>query len=119
MSLITIRDDYCDNGRTCPHISATGRGTLIVQGYLTSDPALAGRPGIPAGQTVIEVPLALLPELAAEPGAWHVTGHGTVVMHGPALSDPGALAELTIPPGEAAIEIPATELPFLEVAYHA
>jgi hypothetical protein len=115
MSLTTIRsDDRCDNGRTCPHVSFTGRGTLIVQGYLVSDPALAA--GLPAGEIAVEVPLALLPELAADPGALHVTGHGTVVIHGPAVSDPGTLAELTIPPGEAAIEIAAAALPFLEVA---
>jgi len=114
MKLTTLRDNSprCDNGRTCPHISATERRTLIVQGYVI--PVLAA---IPAGQIAIEVPLALLPELAAEPGTGlHVTGHGTVVFHGPAVSDPGALAELTIPPGEAAIEIPAAALPFLEVA---
>jgi hypothetical protein len=121
MSLTTLRANRdCDNGRTCPHISATGRGTLVVQGYLVSDPELASRLGIPAGETTVEVPLALLPELAAGPaGGLHVTSHGTAVLHGPAVSDPGTLAELTIPAGEAAIEIPAVTLPFLEVAGHA
>lgn len=121
MSLTTIRgDSVCDNGRTCPHISATGRGTLIVQGYLVSDPPPTTRLGIPASEIAVEIPLALLPEVAAEPGAaLHVTGHGTVVIHGPALSDPGTLAELTTPPGEAAIEIPAAALPFLEVSIRA
>lgn len=117
MSLTTIRADaLCDNGRTCPHVSATGRGTLVVQGYLVSDPALAARIEVPAGKIAIEVPLALLPELASEDGSLHVTDRGTVVFHGPAVSDPGDLAELTIPAGEAAIEIPAAALPFLEVA---
>jgi hypothetical protein len=111
MSLTTIRgDSQCDNGRTCPHVSATGRGTLVVQGYLVSDPAS------PAREIAVEIPLALLPELAEEPGALHVTGHGTVVIHGPAVTDLSSLAELTIPAGEAAIEIPAAVLPFLEVA---
>jgi hypothetical protein len=116
MSLTTIRSDdkYCDNGRTCPHVSATGRGTLIVQGYLPSAPART-----PAGDVAVEVPLDLLPELAAAPGALHLTGHGTVVIHGPAVTDPADLADLTIPPGEAAIEVPAAALPFLEVAGHA
>ncbi|MGH3159519.1 MAG: hypothetical protein ACRDNF_23495 [Streptosporangiaceae bacterium] len=117
MSLTTIRSDEerCDNGRTCPHVSATDRQTLVVQGYVT--PELAASPGIPAGEIAVEVPLELLPELAAESSAGlHVTDHGTVVFHGPAVSDPGTLAELTIPPGEAAIEIPAGVLPFLEVA---
>ncbi|MGH3279865.1 MAG: hypothetical protein ACRDNW_12115 [Trebonia sp.] len=116
MRLITLRDDSprCDNGRTCPHISATDRQTLIVQGYVTA------APGTPSGEIAIEVPLTLLPELAAEPGTGlQVTGRGTVVFHGPAVSDPDTLAELTIPPGEAAIEIPAAVLPFLEVAGHA
>lgn len=117
MRLTTLRDDSrCDNGRTCPHISATDRQTLIVQGYVTT-PGLAASPGIPAGEIAVEVPLTLLPELAAEPGTGrHVTDHGTVVFRGPAVSDPGTLAGLAIPPGEAAIEIPAAALPFLEVA---
>ena len=121
MSLTTLRDDpRCDNGRTCPHISVTGRGTLVVQGYLVSDPALASRLKIPAGETVVEVPLILLPELEARSAEGpHVTSRGTAVLHGPAVSDPGTLAELTIPAGEAAIEIPAVTLPFLEVAGHA
>jgi hypothetical protein len=91
MSLTTLRANRdCDNGRTCPHISATGRGTLVVQGYLVSDPALASRLGIPAGETAVEVPLALLPQLAARPTeGLHVTSHGTAVLHGPAVSDPG------------------------------
>lgn len=117
MRLTTLRDDSprCDNGRTCPHISATDHGTLVVQGYAT--PGLAAVPGIPAGEIAIEVPLTLLPEVAVEPGTGlHVTDHDTVVFHGPAVSDPDTLAELTIPPGEAAIEIPAAVLPFLEVA---
>jgi hypothetical protein len=121
MSLTTLRASRdCDNGRTCPHISATGRGTLVVQGYLVSDSALSPRLGIPADETAVGVPLALLPELAAEQAeGLHVTGHGTVIFHGPAVSDPGTLAELTIPTGEAAIEIPAATLSFLEVAGHA
>lgn len=111
MSLTIIRGGAdCDNGRTCPHISPSGRGTLIVQGYL-----LPGTP-LPDGRVCVEVPLDLLPEAEAEPPAGlHVTGHGTVVFSGPPVSDPALLAELTIPPGEAAIEIPAATLPFLEV----
>jgi hypothetical protein len=117
MSLTTIRSD-CDNGRTCPHVSAAGRETLVVQGYLIPGHETA-QLGIPAGETAIEIPLSLLPELASEHGGLHVTDRGTVVFHGPAVSDPETLSELTIPGGEAAIEIPAARLPFLEVAGHA
>jgi hypothetical protein len=117
VSLTTIRKD-CDVGRTCPHVSATGRGTLVIQGYvITATETAAMR--IPAGETAVEVPLSLLPELASAPGAFQVTSRGTVVFHGPAVSDQEALAELAIPCGEAAIEVPATVLPFLEVAGHA
>ena len=117
MSLITIRKD-CDVGRTCPHVSATGRGTLVIQGYLVTALEAAAL-GIPADDIAIEVPLSLLPELASAPGAFRVTSRGTVVFHGPAVSDLEALAELAIPDGEAAIEVPAATLPFLEVAGHA
>lgn len=117
VSLITIRKD-CDVGRTCPHVSATGRGTLVIQGYVITATEAAAL-GIPARDTAIEVPLSLLPELASAPGAFRVTSRGTAVFHGSAVSDPEALAELVIPRGEAAIEVPAAELPFLEVAGHA
>lgn len=117
MSLITIRKD-CDVGRTCPHVSATGRGTLVIQGYVITAPEAAVL-GISAGDAAIEVPLSLLPELASHPGAFQVTSHGTVIFHGPAVSDPDTLAEIDIPGGEAAIEVPAATLPFLEVAGHA
>jgi len=117
VSLITIRKD-CDVGRTCPHISATGRGTLVVQGYVITATEAAAL-GIPAGDTAVEVPLSLLPELASASGAFRVTSRASVVFHGPAVSDPEALAELVIPDGEAAIEVPAAVLPFLEVAGHA
>ena len=117
MSLITIRK-ACDVGRTCPHVSVTGRGTLVIQGYVITDPEAAVL-GIPAGDTAIEVPLSLLPELASPPGAFQVTSRGTVVFHGPAVSDPEALAELVIPDGEATIEVPAAMLPFLEVTSRA
>lgn len=117
MSLTTIRGDaLCDNGRTCPHVSATGRGSLVVQGYLVSDAEVATKLGLAAEEIAIEVPLTLLPELAAAPGPLCITDRGTVLMHGAAASHPDDLAELTIPSGEAAIEIPAATLPFLEVA---
>jgi hypothetical protein len=115
MSLTTIRFD-CDNGRTCPHVSATGRGTLVVQGYLVPDLYFTVPQGIPAGHIAVKVPLSLLPELAAQPGALHLAADRTVVIHGPAVTDPGDLDDLTIPQGEAAIEVPASLLPFLEVA---
>lgn len=117
MSLTTIRaDDRCDNGRTCPHIDRTDWQTLVVQGYVAA-PGLAATLEVPAGWIAVEVPLRLLPELAADPGTdLRLTGRGTVVLCGPPVSDPDTLAELVIPPGEAAIEIPAADLPFLEVA---
>ena len=72
MSLTTIRsDDLCDNGRTCPHVSATARQTLVVQGFVTPD--LVVPPGLPAGWITVEVPLRLLPELAANPGTHSIS----------------------------------------------
>jgi hypothetical protein len=110
-----IRQEPCDVGRTCPHVSATGRGTLVVQGYVVTA-AEAASLRIPAGETAVEVPLSLLPELASAPGSFQVTSRGTVMFHGPVVSDLETLAELVIPDSEAVIEIPAASLPFLEVA---
>ncbi|MGH3930774.1 MAG: hypothetical protein ACRDTF_12435 [Pseudonocardiaceae bacterium] len=63
MRLILLRST-CDIGRRCPNINATDRGTYLVQGYLMTDPDLGDRV-LGSGESVVEIPSSLLPELAA------------------------------------------------------
>ena len=75
MRLILLRAT-CDDGRTCPNINATDRGTHLVQGYPVTGLDLGGHmPG--PDEAVVEIQASLLPELAADDVA-----HGAVRPHG-------------------------------------
>lgn len=118
MRLIFLRG-ICGDTRTCPNINATDRGTYVVQGHVVTclDPdALVLAPG----ESVVEVPSSLLPELAdheAARDAVRRTDHGTVLVRGRTLVDSEALRELNLPTGEAAVEIPVSTLPELEITH--
>ncbi|MGH3961687.1 MAG: hypothetical protein ACRDRY_00270 [Pseudonocardiaceae bacterium] len=103
MRLILLRST-CEVGRACPSINATDRGTYVVQGYLVAD-HVARAPG----ESMVEVPASLLPELAGRDAAHDAvrrTGHETFLVRGHTLVDAEVLRELNLPVGEAAIEIP-------------
>ena len=61
---LTLLGDNCANGRTCPRIYATDRGTLIVQGYNVLDSEALEQLGLPAGESAVEIPVSLLKEVA-------------------------------------------------------
>lgn len=114
MRLILLRST-CEVGRTCPNINATDRGTYVVQGYLVADDA-----ALAPGESLVEVPTSLLPELAGRDPARDAirrTGRGTFLIRGRTLVDAATLRELNLPAGEAAVEIPISALPELEVAH--
>ncbi|MGH3921324.1 MAG: hypothetical protein ACRDTT_00305 [Pseudonocardiaceae bacterium] len=111
--------DLCDDGRTCPNINVTDRGTYIVQGFPVTDLDL-GTHMLEPGESVVEIPSSLLPELAAdEPthGAVRRTDRGTVLVRGRLVVEVEILRELDLPAGEAAVEVPISALPELEVAH--
>jgi hypothetical protein len=62
MRLTRIAGD-CPDGRTCPTVYATDRGTIVVQGHLLDADALARVPLGP-NETAVEVPMSLLEEVA-------------------------------------------------------
>jgi hypothetical protein len=114
MRLILLRGT-CEVGRTCPTINATDRDTYVVQGYPVPDYA-----GLAPGESVVEVPAFLLPELAGRDAAHDAirrTDRGTVLIRGRTLVDVEALRELNLPAGEVAVEISMSVLPKLEVAH--
>ncbi len=118
MRLIFLRGT-CDGTRTCPNINATDRDTYVVQGYPVTDLDL-GAHMLRPGESVVEVPSSLLPELATDEtahGAVRRTDQGTFLVRGRLVVDEEALGELNLPAGEVAVEIPISALPELEVAH--
>jgi hypothetical protein len=64
MHLPKLRGDDCSDGRTCPAVHQTDRGTLVIIGTLVSDPAMLDELAIGPGERAVEVPLSLIPEVA-------------------------------------------------------
>ena len=58
MKLMLLRSQ-CDNGRTCPNINTSDRGTFVVQGYVPPLSDYGAFPLTPA-ESVVEIPLSLL-----------------------------------------------------------
>ncbi|MGH3903673.1 MAG: hypothetical protein ACRDTE_05695 [Pseudonocardiaceae bacterium] len=72
------------------------------------------------GQSAVEVPSSLLPELAAGDTAHGVirrTQRGSFLVLGRLVVEAEILRELNLPAGEAAVEIPISALPELEVSH--
>jgi hypothetical protein len=55
-----VRDDHCYDGKTCPALSRTDRGSYVVVGKVVTDPEALGALGIGADEMAVEVPAALL-----------------------------------------------------------
>lgn len=53
----------CPDGRTCPTIFETDRGTAVVQGYQLAADDLK-QIVLPDGETAVEIPIELLKEVA-------------------------------------------------------
>lgn len=64
MQLTRVRGD-CNDGKTCPTVFATDRGTVVVQGSIVTDAAALAELALPSGETAVEVPSWLLPEVLA------------------------------------------------------
>jgi hypothetical protein len=65
MKLTFIRKT-ADSGETnCPSLYRTDRDTFVVQGWRISDPETLAQLDIPAHETVVEVPVDVLAEIAA------------------------------------------------------
>lgn len=60
---ITYIRDTSPTRNTCPTLRRTDRGTYLVQGYVVTDPEALAELNIPDGETVVEVPAELLPEI--------------------------------------------------------
>jgi hypothetical protein len=64
MKLTFIRKE--SNGGQSPTLYRTDRGTFVVQGYKISDEEALTTMDLPGHETAVEVPIALLAEIARE-----------------------------------------------------
>lgn len=60
MALTRLAGD-CPDGRTCPTVFKTDRGTIVVQGYKLAADDLA-QIVLPDGETAVEISITLLEE---------------------------------------------------------
>jgi len=58
--LQVIRDDSCADGKTCPALAETDRGSYVVVGKVVTDPEALSALGIGSGEQAVEIPAALL-----------------------------------------------------------
>lgn len=108
MYLRLVRGD-CDDGKTCPALHLTDRNSVVVQGRAV-DSELVAELDLPAGTQVVEVPEALLAEVAGRWPALRQTERGTIIVPGIEVKDPEALRQLRLPADERAVEVPAANL---------
>jgi hypothetical protein len=59
-----VAGDECADGRTCPAVHQSDRGTLVIIGSVVTDPGTLAQLAIGPGETAIEVPAGLLPGVA-------------------------------------------------------
>jgi len=63
---LTLLRGECPDGKTCPAVYRTDRDTLAVVGSTITDPDVLAGLGLPAHESVVEIPLSLLPEVVAD-----------------------------------------------------
>jgi hypothetical protein len=61
MRLELLRD--CSDGKTCPAVHRTDRGTVVIQGWAVTDPEALRELSLPAGELAVEVPAELVAEV--------------------------------------------------------
>lgn len=57
---VTLIRGTCNDGKTCPGLYETDRGTYVVRGYVVDNAETLAELGLPPGETVVEVPAELL-----------------------------------------------------------
>jgi hypothetical protein len=62
MKLTRLRGE-CPDGRTCPSVNASDRGTAVIVGRAVTDPEALAHLAIGPDEVAVEVPGVLLPEV--------------------------------------------------------
>jgi hypothetical protein len=63
VKLRKLRGNDCPDGRTCPALRQSDRGTFVIVGSVVTDPEALTQLAIGPGEVAIEVPFSLLPEV--------------------------------------------------------
>ena len=53
----------CSDGKTCPAVHRTDRGTVVIQGWVVTDAEALSELHLPPGETAVEVPAELVAEV--------------------------------------------------------
>jgi len=64
MKLTFIRKTIISGETNCPSLYRTDRDTFLVQGWRVNDPETLAQLDIPAHETIVEVPVDVLAEIA-------------------------------------------------------
>lgn len=98
-----------------PTLYATDQDSYVVQGWIVTDATLLTRLAIPEGQTVLEVPPALLSHLAVDgvqgqvtnlvPPIVSITTAGNYIIQGRQVTETEVLAQMSIPVHETCVHV--------------
>src|SRR5580658_8687009 len=53
----------CSDGKTCPAVHQTDRGTVVIQGWAVTDAEALRQLGLPDGEVAVEIPAELVAEV--------------------------------------------------------
>jgi hypothetical protein len=53
----------CSDGKTCPAVHQTDRGTIVIQGWAVTDAEALEQLRMPAGELAVEIPAELVAEV--------------------------------------------------------
>jgi len=60
LTVIRVMREQCPDGKTCPALADTDRGSCVVVGKIVTDPEALGALGIGADEMAVEVPASTL-----------------------------------------------------------
>lgn len=97
-----------------PTLFATDRDSYVVQGWIVTDPKILVMIEVSDGETIVEVPAALMAHLAQDglsgdlvnvvPPIVHITENGNYIIKGRRVTDTEALEQMNIPDHETCVE---------------
>lgn len=98
-----------------PTLYATDQDSYLLQGWIVTDAAILARLTVPADETLVEVPAALLDHLALDgldgevinvvPPIVGVTPGGNYIIQGKRVTDAEALSQMSIPAHETCVHV--------------
>jgi len=103
-----------------PTLYATDSDSMVVQGWIVTDPQILAVITVGDGETIVEVPPKLMVHLAEDgiagevvnliPPIVHVAENGNYIIRGKRVTDPETLAQMHIPDHETCVEVSRSEV---------